>query len=81
MGFFVESLRKSSSSSSSLAWDTCGSEPWRPPYISLTEVYFLGFSWRSKEEGTETHTKRAVVSIVGRPEVAVALLKFVEDSH
>ena len=48
---------------------------------SLTEVYFLGFSWGFKEGGTETHTKREAVSTAARPEVAVALSKFIEDFH
>ena len=31
--------------------------------------------------GTETHTKREAVRVAGRPAVAVAVLKFIEDSH
>ena len=50
-------------------------------HFSLTEVYFLGFSWGFKEEYTETHTKREAVRAAGRPGIAVAVLKFIEDSH
>ena len=35
--------------------------------FSLTEVYFLGFSYRSKSRYTETHTNREAASAVSRP--------------
>ena len=43
-------------------------------FYSLTEVYFLGFSWGFKEGGTETHTNRTVVRAAGRPGTAKAVL-------
>jgi hypothetical protein len=45
----------------------------RMGFCSLTEVYFLGFSWRIKEGYTETHTKRAAVRVADRPGTAGAL--------
>ena len=41
--------------------------------FSLTEVYFLGFSWCIKRGDTETHTNREAARAAARPGIAKAL--------
>ena len=40
--------------------------------ISLTEVYFLGFSWSIKR-GDRKHTKREAARVAVRPGIAIAV--------